>query len=215
MAEIIDPRPKFMLIMGCNGCGKSAWKRKNYDSLPEIYFDQDSVAGGIGDWDKESARERAREYVHIKVSECFESRLDFGFESTFSGRPGVKLLERAVTNQYQVEGWYIGTQSPEINIQRIHRRVVLRRGHYVDPARIPNRWNWSLSNLRQYFGVFDYLEALDNSIEYKEELLEPRVEFRAKKGNIVFRNEVLQEWSKDFLRRLELASEREERSVRP
>ena len=65
MAEIIDSRPIFVLVMGCNGCGKSAWKRSNYDSLPEIYFDQDAVAGGIGDWDKADARTRAQEYVHM------------------------------------------------------------------------------------------------------------------------------------------------------
>lgn len=102
MAEIIDSRPKLVLIMGCNGCGKSAWKRSGYDSLPEIYFDQDSVAGGIGDWDNKNARERARKYVYEKIAECFEPRLDFGFESSFSGRPGVELLERAVANRYQV-----------------------------------------------------------------------------------------------------------------
>ncbi|MCY3885564.1 MAG: hypothetical protein OXG24_11700 [Gammaproteobacteria bacterium] len=210
MAEIIDSRPKLVLVMGCNGCGKSAWKRNNYDSLPEIYFDQDSVAGGIGDWDKENARERAREIVYEKITECFEARLDFGFESTFSGRPGVELLERAVANKYQVEGCYIGTRSPDINIERIHRRVVLRRGHYIDPARIPNRWNWSLSNLRKYIGLFDFLEALDNSVEHRDELLKPSVQFRAEKGKIVFLNEELEEWSKEFLRRLDLAKERDD-----
>ena len=146
------------------------------------------------------------------MSECFSSGLDFGFESNFSGRPGVDLLERAIANQYQVEGWFIGTRSPKINDDRIHRRVLLRRGHYVDPARTPNRWSWSLSNLRKHVDQFDYLEALDNSIDYKDELLEPRVQFRIEKGKIAFCSEELEDWSKDFLRRLELARERKERS---
>ena len=128
----------------------------------------------------------------------------------YSGRPGVELLERAVANQYQVEGCYIGTGSPDINIERIHRRVVRRRGHYIDPARIPNRWNWSLSNLRKHFEMFDFLEALDNSIKYKDELLKPIVQFRAEKGKIIFLNDQLEDWSKDFLRRLDVARERED-----
>lgn len=58
--------------------------------------------------------------------------------------------------------------------------------------------------------LLDFLEALDNSIEYQDELLKPSVQFRAEKGKIIFLNEVLEDWSKDFLRRLELAGERED-----
>ena len=96
MAEIIDARPRIVIVMGCNGAGKSAWKRANYGRLPERYFDQDSIAGGIGDWDDEGARARTRQYVDGQIEEIFAARLDFGFESTFSGRPGPALLERAV-----------------------------------------------------------------------------------------------------------------------
>ncbi len=89
MAELIDPRPKFVMIMGCNGAGKSAsWKRNNYDRLPERYFDQDSIAGGIGDWNDDGARARTREYVDGEREKIFAARQDFGYESTFSGRPG-------------------------------------------------------------------------------------------------------------------------------
>ena len=48
MSELLDPRPVFTIMMGCNGVGKSAWKRKIYDLLPARYYDQDSVAGGLG-----------------------------------------------------------------------------------------------------------------------------------------------------------------------
>ena len=50
MSELIGPRPVFTIVMGCNGVGKSAWKPKHYDLLSTRYFDQDSIAGGIGDW---------------------------------------------------------------------------------------------------------------------------------------------------------------------
>ncbi|MDE0125825.1 MAG: hypothetical protein OXN97_14725 [Bryobacterales bacterium] len=35
MSELIDPRPVFTIVMGCSGIGKSAWKRANYDVLPD------------------------------------------------------------------------------------------------------------------------------------------------------------------------------------
>ena len=53
MADQLDSRPVFIIVMGCNGTGKSAWKRGNYDRLPDRFLDQDSIAGGIGDWNSE------------------------------------------------------------------------------------------------------------------------------------------------------------------
>lgn len=58
MAELTDDRPLFFLVMGCNGAGKTARKRGNYDSLPKHYYDLDSWAGGIGDWDAPDIRDR-------------------------------------------------------------------------------------------------------------------------------------------------------------
>ncbi len=45
MADQLDNRPVFTVVMGCNGVEKSAWKRGNYDLLPDRYYDQDSIAG--------------------------------------------------------------------------------------------------------------------------------------------------------------------------
>ena len=78
--------------MGCNGSGKSAWKRASYDRLPDRYFDQDSIAGGIGDWDSEDARQRTRRYVDEEVGTALRARMSFGIESTYSGRPGREMV---------------------------------------------------------------------------------------------------------------------------
>ena len=40
VADQLDNRPVFTIVMGCNGAGKSAWKRANQDRLPERYFDK-------------------------------------------------------------------------------------------------------------------------------------------------------------------------------
>ena len=55
MAEIMDRRVVFTIVIGCNGTGKSAWKRASYDRLPRQYLDHDSIAGSIGT----NARHRA------------------------------------------------------------------------------------------------------------------------------------------------------------
>ncbi len=56
MAGLTGLRPVFTIAVGSNGVGKRAWKRSSYDLLPDRYYDQDAVAGGIGDWNSEEAR---------------------------------------------------------------------------------------------------------------------------------------------------------------
>lgn len=119
--------------MGCDGVGKSAWKRTHYDDLPRHFIDQDSVADGLGDWDDIQNREHTRELVDREVESYIAGRLDFGMESTFSGRPGVALMDRVIEEGYLDKGIYIGTNEPEINIARIAYRVRMNLGHRVDP----------------------------------------------------------------------------------
>lgn len=163
MADQLDSRPVFVIVMGCNGSGKSAWKRANYDRLPDRYFDQDSIAGGIGDWNSEEARDRTKGIFEAEVAEAIRHGLSFGIESTFSGRPGPEMVERVRQADYRIEGIYLGTESPAVNVARIEKRVLENTGHRVDPKRVPERYKWSLSNLRRRITEFDQLEVLDNS----------------------------------------------------
>lgn len=220
MAELLDPRPVFTLVMGCNGSGKSAWKRGNYDRLPQRYFDQDSIAGGIGDWNAEDARRRTREYVDRQIEKIFSARHDFGFESTFSGRPGPALLNAAIAEGYRIEGYYIGTASWSVNARRIEYRVLSHTGHHVDPQRLPERYRYSLANLRRHFRQFDLLEIVDNTAEQEDRIPDPVVQLLAEKGAIAMRlaERRMAPWCAEFLRRLaadeQQAKLREERRVR-
>ena len=204
MAELIDPRPVFTLVMGCNGCGKSAWKRDNYDRLPQRYFDQDSIAGGIGDWNAEDARQRTRHYVGRQIEDSFAARRDFGIEITFSGRPGPDLLHAAIAAGYRVEGYYLGTASWDINARRIEYRVLSNTGHHVDARRLPEWYRYSLANLRRHFRRFDLLEMADNTVEAEDRIPDPILQLRAEKGAIRMRlaDPQMAPWCAEFLQRL-------------
>ena len=203
MAELVDRRPMLTIVMGCNGCGKTAWKRDNRGKLPPQYFDQDSIAGGIGDWDEEDARRRTREYVEAEIDRCFAGREDFGTESTFSGRPGPALVARAKEEGYRIEGYYIGTESWEINEARIDYRLEWNMGHYVDPKALPGRYRWSLSNVRRCLDDFDVVEFLDNSAEQERGIPDPALQLVAEKGEFTFRLPAgeLAAWCEDLLRK--------------
>lgn len=212
MADQLDDRPVFTIVMGCNGAGKSAWKRGHYDLLPERYFDQDSVAGGIGDWNSESARARTRAIVDAEVAEAMAGRLDFGIESTYSGRPGREMVDRVRRAGYRIEGVYIGTAEPAINIERIARRVRDNTGHRVDPARIPERYRYSLSNLRRTAEVFDELVMVDNSAHDERGVSRPVEQCVLERGAVVKQTSPMAAWCKAWLAAFEQSAADRERS---
>ncbi len=207
MSELIDPRPVFTIVMGCNGVGKSAWKRGNYDLLPDRYFDQDSIAGGIGDWNSLEARSRTQVYVDGQIAESIDKRLDFGTESTYSGLPGQTLVERVVQAGYRAEGIYLGTADPAINVERIRYRVFARTGHAVAPERIPARWKHSLANLRRTVEKFDLLRIFDNSSD--DEFHQPCLveQCRLERGQVVWQAQIPEPWCTDWLQRLDRRQE--------
>ncbi len=199
MSELIDPRPVFTIVMGCNGVGKSIWKRKNYDLLPARYYDQDSIAGGIGDWNSDEARARTRVIVDAEIEESIRERWDFGIESTYSGLPGPEMVKRVIQAGYRVEGLYFGTVDPRINVERIEYRVFAGTGHAVDPGRIPTRWKYSLSNLRRTAERFDLLRLFDNSEHDDDYLPRPVEQCRLRKGEVSWQARDPAPWSARWL----------------
>ena len=151
--------------MGCNGSGKTVWKRANWQSLPDVYIDMDSIADGIGSWNNPKSRDEAMVVAEERIKRAIRECDSYGVESTFSGERGVNQLEEANKNDYRLLGHYFGTASPEINIARIKKRVSQQTGHQVALELIENRWRYSLSNLRKNAEKFDELTIYDNSDE--------------------------------------------------
>lgn len=202
MSEPLDPRPVFTIVMGCDGVGKTAWKRANHDPLPSRYFDQDSFAGGIGNWNSPEEHARTRVYFEAQISELIGERLDFGIESTYSGQPGPALVERVIKADYRVEGVYFGTNDPQINVDRIEHRVLLSTGHRVDPERIPERWRHSLSNLHRSVERFDLLRLLDNSEHDEFHLPRPVEQCWLERGRVAWQVDAPAPWCMNWLQRL-------------
>lgn len=213
MADQLDNRPVFTIVMGCNGAGKSAWKRANQDRLPERYFDKDSVASGIGGWDTPDARRRTDEYVNAEIDKSLTEGLNFGIESTYSGRPGPELVGKAVEAGYRIEGIYIGTTGPEINIERIRTRVENQTGHWVDPKRVPDRYRHSLHNLRKTADQFDELTIVDNTLERDRGIPAPRTQLVLEEGRTRYEAADPPTWVADWKARFDMSMESRQRSA--
>ena len=203
MADQLDNRPVFTIVMGCNGAGKSAWKRENWDRLPNPYFDQDSIAGGVGDWNSEESRKRTRRIVDAEITQAIRDRKDFGLESTYSGLPGPQIVQRAREEGYRAEGVYIGTESPGINADRVRHRVDANTGHWVDVARLPQQHGFSLSNLSKTAEQFDELEIVDNSTHADDRRPMPISQIQMAEGEVKWGAEKLMLWCENWLSRFE------------
>ena len=79
---------------------------------------------------------------------ALESSKSFSFETVMSAPDKVDLLREAQTVGYRTYIYYIATEDPAINIQRVKNRVA-EGGHDVPEEKIVLRYHRSLSLLRE------------------------------------------------------------------
>ena len=203
MADQLDNRPVFTMVMGCDGAGKTHWKRANYDLLPLLFMDVDSLAGGLGDWNEDLPRKLARSLCDQYMDEAVADRRSFGIENSYSSECGLNRVARMRDAGYRIEGIYLAMNSPELHMSRIDKRVFLAMGHRVDVELIPERYRASLSNLCLTAEWFDDLELLDNTPELDVGYLEPRKQAVLERGKLVYLAKEPVNWATDWLNGLQ------------
>jgi predicted ABC-type ATPase len=92
------------------------------------------------------------------------------FETVFSSQEKIKLLKQAQEQGYKVYLYFVSTNSPTINIDRVKTRVAIG-GHAVAEEKIRERYYRSLNNL---FGALQFVHRaffFDNSTSEYTRLL--------------------------------------------
>lgn len=93
------------------------------------------------------------------------------YETVMSHVGKLDFMSEARKKGYRVYLYYIATNDPDININRVNIRMA-QKGHGVDPAIIRNRYYKSLSNLKQALKYTDRAFVFDNSGEHSKLLAE-------------------------------------------
>lgn len=160
-------KPHLYIIAGPNGAGKTTFARK---FLPDYvkcfeFVNVDLIASGLSPFDPERAALRAGRIMLEQIHSLARRGVDFGFETTLSGKTYVKLLQGMKKRGYLVHIFFLWVPNVELAIERIKLRV-RNGGHHIPDQVVRRRFGRSLSNfLRTYQRLADSWTIFDNSVD--------------------------------------------------
>lgn len=90
------------------------------------------------------------------------NKKSFSFETVFSHPSKLDLIDFAHQNNYKVYLYFIGTETPKMNIERVKDRV-FKGGHLVKTEKIENRYFLTMDLLIEILKKADQTYLWDNS----------------------------------------------------
>jgi predicted ABC-type ATPase len=119
------------------------------------FLNADLIAAGLAPFAPETQNLRAGRMLLERMSELVSQKIDFGFETTLSGRGYLQRLSDMKANGYRIVLFFLWLPSPRIAIARVVSRV-RQGGHAVPMADVRRRYWAGLWNLfRLYRPLLD------------------------------------------------------------
>lgn len=182
-SDIMNNKPVLCIVAGPNGSGKTTTTEqllKNEWGADSFYINPDNIAKEkYGDWNSSDAvLKAAREATRLRY-ECLDKGVDFVFETVFSSEEKMDFLRKAKEAGFFIRIFYVCTESPLININRIAQRY-LNGGHEVPISKTISRYFGSLKNLKEAIKMADRVYLYDNSVDNSA----PRLILRTSDGKI-------------------------------
>jgi len=187
-------KPVMCIVAGPNGSGKTTTTEqllKNEWGADSLYINPDNIAQEqYGDWNSADAVLKAAQTATGQRYECLSNGTDFVFETVFSSAEKMEFLRKAKDAGFFIRIFYVCTESPLININRIAQRY-LNGGHEVPISKTISRYYSSLKNISEAIKIADRVYLYDNSTENAA----PRLILRSTDGRIAKRyTDDLPEW---------------------
>lgn len=153
----ISAAPTVYVIAGPNGAGKTTFAT---EFLPKVidcpqFLNADLIAAGLSPLAPETQNVRAGRILLERFRELSAEKVDFGFETTLSGRTYWRLLSMLRKSGYRVLAFFLWLPSAELAVARVANRVK-QGGHNVPEPDIRRRFVSGLSNFTgRYQSLFD------------------------------------------------------------
>lgn len=157
-------RPLLTIVAGANGCGKTSLTTLARTKLQQVpLLDPDAIARSLQELSSGTFSDiEAGKEVLRQSAQLLEARQSFTVETTLSGATYLKMAARAKKRGYNVMGFYVGTLSVEINIERVRARVI-KGGHDVPETDQRRRWPRTLANMERVLPLLNLVIMFDNS----------------------------------------------------
>ena len=153
------------LIGGANGSGKTTTAKRvlpNFLGVIE-YVNADEIAAGISMFNPESVAILAGRLMLERLEILAKSGVNFAFETTLAARYFANFLRKSKLRGYTINLIFFWLQSPELAIERVHRRVE-SGGHNIPENVIRRRYIRGIKNLLElYIPLCDTWVIYDNS----------------------------------------------------
>lgn len=187
-------KPTLIVVAGPNGSGKTSvttqiLKHEWIEGC--VYINPDTIAQEeLGDWNNLENVINAAKIAEERRFNCVKNNENLIFETVFSAFDKIDFLEYAKKQGFFIRLFFVGTNHPAINANRITHRV-LEGGHDVPITKIISRYSKSISNCCVAATFVDRLYVYDNSEDY----LEAKLLFRANNGKLEKKYQEVNDWA--------------------
>jgi len=153
------------IIGGPNGVGKTTFAREFLPHYADCrnFVNADIIAAGVSPFSPEAAAFRAGRLMLDEIELLAKRSVDFGFETTLSGRTHLNLVRDLKTRGYSVHLFFLWVPTVELALSRVRDRV-LQGGHDVPASLVRRRFERSMRNFFLYYRrLADSWILFDNS----------------------------------------------------
>ena len=172
------------VVAGPNGSGKTTFAREflpNYAKCSN-FVNADLIAQGLSPFDPREASIKAGKLVLSRINDFSKSGVDFGFETTLSGRTHLRLLHRLEERGYHVHIFFLWIPGSDLSLLRVKNRVA-DGGHNVPAVDICRRFKRSINN---FFEV--YMHSSTTWMLFDTSGTSPVLAAKGKNGAVIIEN---------------------------
>jgi len=192
---MIMQKPRLIVVAGPNGSGKTTITEKllRHEWMVDCeYINPDFIAlQEFGGWDSKESFIKAANIAKERRENFLLNKDSMAMETVFSTTEKVNFVKRAKAAGFFIRLFFVCTNDPSINAQRVALRV-LEGGHDVPIKKIISRYYRSIEKCIEVLPLVDRMYFYDNS----EKDTDPILLFRVTEGKIVKQYNDLTLWAK-------------------